>query len=545
MQAGRESVVLAMAGRYGSAAYVMIIVSVAVAIVLIMLRSSDYYSNDAAQYWSVINNLLAGAGLKTSAVYYEVQAQHGMPAYQTVWPPGLPLLATGLAWLTGVGNVAAVATLNAFGHALAAWLIYWIVAKLRGSEWVGAGAGLVYLFYGPALSYSVAGVSEPLFIVSSVGSLAAVVKALVEEGSEGEIRWLVVAAVLVGVGSWFRYQTIFHIMPLGLLCIYIYQPKFGLFGSVLRSVLMCLPGAVLFGILVVRNLVVAGNITGGGTSAHGNSLVDLAFQAKWAVLGLLGVMDGATKWLAVCLVLVLAGVAGIALWYRIQVLSERRRAHIGVAIYAFGSAVIISGLILVLALRSTFYSLDGRYFLTAGLFFIIGAIALWRQLPSDRVGERWFAGALGAAGLVTAFLVVAQVGAFSRSLSTGGTSVAIREALAAPYLDGSVASFLRARGSLASPVMSNQSQLLHLVLERPTFSVPEKRLTPVVWKPQDIVGQARRFGVRYIVIFRKMPLGSLDGNTDYVWQLMNQTLQGLEVLVSTDDLVLYRLGDGA
>lgn len=65
---------------------------VAVALIVVFLMrsaSTDYYSNDAAQYWSTISNLLQGRGLKTSAVYYEVQAVHGMPAHQTVWPPGL------------------------------------------------------------------------------------------------------------------------------------------------------------------------------------------------------------------------------------------------------------------------------------------------------------------------------------------------------------------------------------------------------------------------------------------------------------------------
>jgi len=110
--------------------------------VLTLLASSDYFSNDAAQYWSVISNLLEGRGLKTSAVYYEVQAAHGMPAHQTVWPPGLPLLAAGLAWSTGMDGVHAIVILNALAHGATALLIYWLVWRLRRSAIAAAAVAL-------------------------------------------------------------------------------------------------------------------------------------------------------------------------------------------------------------------------------------------------------------------------------------------------------------------------------------------------------------------------------------------------------------------
>ena len=56
-------------------------------------------SNDGAQYLSAIRNFLAGNGVSTSTLYYDVQLGSPTPAPLLTWPPGFPLLAAAVSAL--------------------------------------------------------------------------------------------------------------------------------------------------------------------------------------------------------------------------------------------------------------------------------------------------------------------------------------------------------------------------------------------------------------------------------------------------------------
>jgi hypothetical protein len=518
----------------------MLAATVIVAIGLLRLISTDYYSNDAAQYWSTINNLLQGRGVRTSAVYYEVQAATGMPALQTVWPPGLPLLAAFVSGVTGLGAERAVGVLNIGAHVLSSLLIYWMVARLRGSRGVALVLGLAHLLYPPILGHALAGVSEPLSLLATVAAAAAVTKAF-EAGDDADARWLAAAAVAIGAGCWIRYQVVFQVVPLGLVCLATWWRRETRVGLAVRTAFVLSPAVLAFGALLVRNWIISGTATGANTAARGNTVAELAFQAKWALLSFLGGGAGLFDRVAI-IILAASGSACLWLAWRHgaawQVRASALNAVVGA--YALVGAALTTLIIVAMATRSTFYTLEGRYFHGALVLAALGLVAIWprrlwwHQSNAARLAAR------GAAAAGVALLALQLVG-WAGYLRRGGETVTIRRALETPYLNRTVGDALRDRGSFASPIMSNQSQLLHLVLGVPTFGVPERRLTRNVWKPDEIVAAARKFGVEHIVIFKKMPLGSTDGSTDYVWQMGGTPPADLVRALENDVIALYRI----
>lgn len=527
--------------RFNMTALLTLCVVLTVVGILILLASSDYFSNDAAQSWSVVSNLLQGRGLKTSVIYYEVQAAQGLPAHQTVWPPGLPLLAAGLAWSTGIDGVRAIATLNALAHGATAILIYWLVWCLRRDAIVAAAVAIGYTLYSLSLKLALMGASEPLFVLTVVASVACIAKAF-DEREEGSMAWLAVAAVAIGAGSWFRYQAIFHIVPLGLVCLFTLARRASPWRAMLGSVLACLPAVVAFGALILRNWYLTGTITGGPSSLYAQTTTHLLFQAKWAVLGLLGYGgDWFVPFTAIALCL--AGLACI--WTLARDNSSWRwpssMMNWMVGFYGVASAIATTGMILMLDYRSNLYGLQTRYLLPSALLMVIAVVALWPRWNALETTQSSSLLAARAFALAAALLIAAQLGGIASLLSNGGDLVKIRQALAKNHEGTLVEEFLRTSASRDTPVMSNQSQLLHLVLERPTIGVPQSRLTPRVWMPDDILSTARRFGIVYLAIFRKMPDGSVDGATDYLLKLAEKPSAELLPLLVTDELALYRI----
>ncbi|MFM1814464.1 MAG: hypothetical protein RLZ98_1159 [Pseudomonadota bacterium] len=520
----------------------VVLAAAVVAMLLVTFASADHYTNDAAQYLSGVYHLLAGDGLRTSAIYFEVQANQGVPAIQTVWPPGLPLVVAAVVWLTGLDAITATVFTNALAHAATACLIAWIMLKLSLNRVWSIAVGICYAAYVPAWRLVLSGLAEPIYLLLIAASLAALMKAF-DEGKDAVPAWLAIAASCIGMGAWFRYQAIFHIVPLGLLILYAFLRRDSAIRAVLRTSLVCLPGALIFLVLIARNWLVAGSLSGAGSSSTSNSLSDLVSQGLWVVLNLLGVVDGLTK-LAAVAVLVL-----VALWsifYAKERGSNFRLAFDmrgATAFYAISGGLFTAAVIVGLALRSNFYLLEARYFLSSGILFLIGLYALSASFGRTAAVPR-FSRILGiAAGTSVVLLLAAQVFHFVSRAGAPGESALIRQHLATPYRDGTVASFLKASASSRSPVLSNQSQLLHIAIGRATFGIPERRLTARTWGSEDIYAVARRLGVSHAVIFKTMPLGAKDGTTDYVWRLARSRQGWLSPLLETDQIVLYRIVD--
>jgi hypothetical protein len=209
-----------------------------------------------------------------------------------------------------------------------------------------------------------------------------------------------------------------------------------------------------------------------------------------------------------------------------------------VLLYALTGAFLSTSIIVLFAARSTFYSLEERYFLPALVFGVVACLAFWpRQLvEQSRAGQHWLApaAAILAIAVQTHYVVTRW--------SQDTLLAALGRALMERTNGASLADRLKDETPQDRPIASNQSQLLHLLLGRPTFGVPERRLTPRPWAPADVVSAIQRANAHHLVVFRRLPLGERDGSSDFVWQLDSAGHPDLTLVLRTDDISLYRVG---
>jgi hypothetical protein len=90
-----------------------------------------YFSEDAAQYFSVAENILNGRGIKTSIIYYEAQQNFSkIPAPQTIFPPGFPTIIAVIS-LAGVDYQKAAFSISVVSWALSGIILYLLFEGAR------------------------------------------------------------------------------------------------------------------------------------------------------------------------------------------------------------------------------------------------------------------------------------------------------------------------------------------------------------------------------------------------------------------------------
>ncbi len=517
-----------------------------VALLLFRWAAPGYLSNDGAQALSTLEQLLRGNGLRTTTIFYEVQARGGMPALQTVWPPGLPAAAVAVAALTGLDGIAAMGLLNAAAHTATALLLFHVLRRLLPGSRAPLVVGLCALAYTPALTGVLGGGSEPLFTLALLASAACLHRAW--EGEGRSWPWLLGASLAVGLACAVRYLGVAFVAALGLLAVLdLGRNRFSR-GSVAASTLLLLPAASIPAGLVLRNLLITGEFTGGPAGARGYELPELLFQAKWAAMALLGGVGTTPAKVATLAFAAAMAFAGMLLARRVLRAPRHVRAILGGArsmlvLYALSGFGVTLALILFMAARRSAISLEGRYLVPCVPLLLVAAAAL---VPAGAPPGLAKPGGLPRrAGLLLigcgVALTVANAIGFAAWLRTGGQPAEIARLLDSPRQGGSLRNLLRAEASEASPVMSNQSQALHVALGRPTLGVPERRLTPRRWDTRDILDLADRFGATYLLVFLMMPLGAADGGDDYILQMVRQDPAALELVQTDGVLALYRL----
>ena len=78
-------------------------VSTIVAVLLAVVPSYRWSFSDTAHYIATARQIAAGNGMTSDLVYYDEQAISGaIPAAQTVFPPGYPILLVAVAKVTGL-----------------------------------------------------------------------------------------------------------------------------------------------------------------------------------------------------------------------------------------------------------------------------------------------------------------------------------------------------------------------------------------------------------------------------------------------------------
>lgn len=471
------------------------------ALVLVALRDETFVTTDTAQYMGVARNLVDGKGITTSIIYYEEQyLQAGIPAQQTVWPPGFPALIALLVSL-GVG-----AKLAAFVVAFAAHLATPIALALL-LRWAGVRSvvsllfAAAYLLFVLAASYVLACLSEPVFTAVSTLSFAFVLRYVARGGS----AWLAAGGVLAALAFIIRYPGVFYIAALGVV--------FGVRFLIRRDARSFGEGLLLLGapLLTVvaffaRNLSVTGHLSGGPAPEEPASLVQLVKNLYWSIGKIFGFDAPGAVSLIVLAVLVGATALGVVLLIRTHKQAQSEEAATLCWTIALVYCLITGACLLYLGFTAADYYVSDRY-LTPLLPFVIALFAI----ATERLLRNSHHGGIGVRRQLAACLVVLFAGTLLGQWQVVNAERhwyriddryrTMLRALQAPLNSATVYRHLRDSVTDQHPVLASEGQLLAAMLERPVLGLPEDRYTRRHFDEHEVRRLVAHYGVNYVLFF--------------------------------------------
>lgn len=539
--------------RSVAAAALAAILAAGVAGGLAGIHDLAFFSSDAAQYLSTAHNFAEGRGLSSDLVYYDEQYAFGsMPAPQTVFPPGLPIL---LAALRAVGLepgwasfAAGAGSLALTGLILGVWLVRLRVIAplvlLGVLSWFGLALASVNVLLG---------LSEVVFTALSTAAIFVVLSR--RSGSWHLFAGGALAAAAVSV----RYQSIFFLAALALWgCLFAWTRNEGRLLPAGRAVIAILVLPTLVAAAVVgRNLMLVGAAGGGpvDTVRAGVGAIGSVRHLYWALndIGGLSASRSAGELAEEALVVggLLLLVLGIG-WGR-AVLRDRaaadsdsrqeRRDLVGFALVYAG--ITVCGLLYLGATRAGAY-LQGRYLVSLAPFFLLAWLVLvdrvWSALPSGRRGVVGTGLVLLHAGLLAGQFDVAQ--RWLADLRADRRIEVMRSALATRVDGSTLRSYLQARATARSPVFAESGQHLWLLLERPILAPAAAGFSRTQWTAEEVRRLQHCYGVEYVLFFPPLFNPALPHNVNRV--LFAELARGqvpafMQQVMRSADVELYRL----
>ncbi len=245
------------------------------------LKAADSY-----QYLSMARNIRTGHGIATDYLHYGENHRTGLiPAPQTVFPPGYPILIAGPEML-GVDGVAAGLGVSLAAFALTLALTVYLGRLLD----VRTGPLCCVLFLivlnGAFWYYALRVYAESIFTAVSLLGLTLLVKAeCLENRTWKRLGILTAGATAVGLAYWMRYAGCFLIASV----VFYYGGCWLRVRSAARMKDLMVVSAVLAALILpiwIRNYSLTGSIQGGNSLSVNNSLKELGaqFATAWTQL---------------------------------------------------------------------------------------------------------------------------------------------------------------------------------------------------------------------------------------------------------------------
>lgn len=521
--------------------------------VLASVHDLGYFSSDAAQYLSTALNFVNGDGLSSDLVYYDEQyARAGLPAPQTVFPPGLPtLLALPLAagvdpkWASfAVGAMALAATAIVMG--------VWLVRLELALPFVFLGIGS-WLALALASVNVLLGLSEVVFTAASTAAVF-----LMLSRGRGLVHLLAGGALAAAAVS-IRYQSVFFLVALALWgCIYALTRSGGRFWPAGRTLvaMLALPALAALA-LVGRNVLLLGAAGGGpiDTVRSGVGVIESLRHLYWALNDISGLAVSRHPSALIEEVLIVGGVLLLVLgvWMNRgalrstpargdEVRQERRTVLIFAVVYV---GVTVGGLLYLGATRAGAY-LQGRYLVSVVPF----ALVAWSVL-ADRT---YFALPERRRAVFIAGLALLYVGFLAGQADTARRWMAqmqsdhrievMRRALATQVDGSTLQAYLQERVSRRSPVIAEPGQHLWLLLQRPILAPAGAGFSQTLWTAQEVRRLQNCYGAEYVLFFPTLFNPTLPHNATRLLfaQLKQEQVPAFMLpVVHSADVALYRL----
>ena len=465
-------------------------------------------SNDGAQYLSAVRNFLAGNGVSTSTLYYDVQLASPTPAPLLTWPPGFPLVAAAVTALGAASDIDALRLVPLMAHLFTGFVLYALVRLVGHGYTLSLVVAAAWMLSVMSWIGTVQGFSDSLFGLF-IALTALGLAAHKNDGKAHAWPWLLGAALALCMAILIRYQGVAYTVPLffALVCLYSNDAQSSASRWLNPLWLSALPVLVLLALLA-RNFMLSGVLTGGAVTDRGTPLNQVAASVasipphyRTVAIALMAL---------VCLVALLEAAR---LCFAAAFRDERggpdhaRRARLrAIACFGLAGFALNFFLMLTLSLRSSAYALDTRNFLTA---LPPLAIALLARMSLSGLSARFHSRSVQTvmAAAVIAIAVI-QAAVLYRSHFLGwleqSRTTAIANLLDSTRLpDGRpLVTLLRASEGGAKCIVSNESQQLSIFSNLPTIGVPRRNMTNRDWNADDIIAKSRFHKCDYAIMFR-------------------------------------------
>ncbi|MBI3029542.1 MAG: glycosyltransferase family 39 protein [Candidatus Rokubacteria bacterium] len=519
---------------------------------LTALYDRSFIGIDGAFFVNAAKNLASGHGFATSIVWHEEQYRlGGVPAPQTVFPPGYPLLiALGSRLGLDPPYAAFLVSLLSFG---AVALVIYDILRTAGHTPLRSFAVSAVWLGSPFAWFNVLGcMSEMPFTLLTLVSLRCAMQGERDPGRRD--LWLAAAGTVAGLAFTVRYQGVYYVISLGLFFLVrvIRQRDWQ---SARALILATGPASVFVVALFLRNLVLTGKLT--GTMLPGDPLMELHRTVGWALGGIFGftksgLLGGSAPEVAFVIVAAAGLVGGVCWIGRLKIDRSALRAALAETHVSLSLAYMAVSIILMVQGARNYASghISPRYLLALipfGLLCLADGVRVIRFTPS-RSRHAWAARLWVGAAVVT--LLAGQVNVFHhhwRPLTQANPYRTIRDALEGPLAGEPLVLFLRQRVTTASPLLGNEAQMLGAVLDRPVLGLTQAAYTRRVWTDDQVRRLVASYGVAYVIFFPGLfdPTHPSDGNRPFFQQLERGDVPPwLVAVLAAPDVRLYRV-DGA
>jgi len=495
--------------------------------------------NDGVQYLSTAYNWLEGHGFSTNALMFTPHFQSIIPAPQTVWPPGYPLLIA-LTSKLGVNIQQAALLLNLFFQAVSAILVLLILLRSNLKLFLALLYTLIFYFTAIPWMYALGLATEPLFTALILAALV-----LVPNPEQDRIWHWIASGVFIALCVAVRYSGVFFALGVGLgtvlymLVTFRTDSKRLMRGFGFLTLQLSIP-VVLFGALQYRNYLLTGTLSRETGSKEQETLLIVIKKIAWQARELIGFTDGgilpgfANRVLFVVFVLLLIYVILHAVYVIFNVKNKAVEIdnghHVLLKYVIVGHSVVFLIFFTISSLGTIPVDLTHRYLyqIYPGLFILICLLISkcfkYMAQKNNSGMNRSFRGSIGA---LLCLFVIAQLNFVSDMQSYQNAGRHSREVMAVQVtqnieLQNMITSCFNDANTSTGSLWSNDAQLLHLNSLRPTISIAESYAFQA-YDINMIEEQIRTYDIKMFIFLNDLP----DVNPHYV-KLLSELKQWLQ-----------------
>jgi len=517
--------------------------------VLLTLWNEAFLAPDVAQYTSVAKNILIGNGIYTDIIVYEQQYKTELlPAPQTVFPPGYPLLIA-LISLFGISSIDSVFLVSALSFSLIPIILYKIARKSGFDYKLSILTGLSWLFIGFAWVFTLGGLSEISFVFFTLTSVYCLLEGC-EVGQKQQLFWILVAAVFASFAFLVRYTGIFYILSV---CILLTINSFLNRNSIRNLIVFCIVTFITIAVLFMRNYFVIGTYSGGPELDSTTSLIGVIKHLYWATGKLFGFYDNGIMSAVIQLSLILVLVSSLI------ILSIRiKNIGIKLLIYKKGNVKNICGVLAGIYLLVTLIALaylgimkdedymNYRYIFPILPFAFILLMYIYVNSFYSKSNTSYTIQNIVVV-IISITLLFGQIRTFIveyKEVSSDNRHSIIKNELKQKINNESLLEFLQRTTNVNHPIISTNGQFLYLLLERPILDLTPSKFTNTVWTSDVVERVVKKYQVKYIVFFHKLfePMHSINKNKKFFVDLKNNRQPSwLNIIYDKGGIRLYKV----